>query len=1060
MNEFDYSIVSNPEIFQQNRLPAHSDHAFYEPGLAKDCTGAAGAPGTFSEGKTLKTSLNGLWKFSYAENYAKAVRGFEKNDYDVNAWADIRVPGHIQMQGYDKPMYVNTQYPWDGHEQIEPGQIPVDFNPTATYVRFWKMPASMRGREIHIVFKGVESGMVLWVNGAYVGYSEDSFTPHEFDLTKYLTEEGENRIAVQVFKWTAGSWCEDQDFFRFSGIFRDVEMVALPVVHVRDLRVKTLLNDSFDQAELALELDVKGLVADQMGAVEVRLVDGGENADAVIISAQKELRAGQNKFSWDVQNPILWSAENPHLYDLELRVLDEKGEAREIVREKVGFRRFEIQDSLLLLNGKRIVFRGVNRHEFSADTGRCITEEIIRKDLITMKRNNINAVRTCHYPNNSALYRLCDELGLYVIDETNLETHGIWDSIQRGLKPLEFSVPGNRPEFKELVLDRARSMLERDKNHACILLWSCGNESYGGINVFEISELLRNLDGTRPIHYEGIFRDRRYNATSDVESTMYATVADIKAFLAEHRDKPYVACEYSHAMGNSCGGLKKYTDLSDSEPLYQGGFIWDYIDQSITKKDRYGNEFQAYGGDFDDRPCDFNFSGNGIAYGKDRDPSPKMQEVKYDYQELKISADRKEGTDEIKWTILNRNLFTDSSVYDCELVTERNGRFVSVEHPEFNVKPLETLVVTTKMAFEAEEDCCEQSCNCDVYTYTLSFKLKKDTAWANKGHEIAFGQFVFDAKQEQAHSVKNAESGAKACCTETDANKHFTVTRGLINVGVRGEHFEALFSTLFGGLVSYKYAGREMLKAIPKPNFWRAPTDNDVANLIAFRAGQWKAASMYASHKHTHGYGETSYEVEEKENSVVVSFIYHLPTTPAADCKVRYEVFADGEIETTLSMDATAQIGELPAFEMLFKLDADFDHLKWLGLGPDETYPDRCGAKFGRYENLVKDNMAKYLVPQECGSKMNTRVACVTDGNGRGLKFMSDGLQFSALPYAPQEIENAMHPNELPPVLYTYVRIGLQMGVGGDDTWGALVHPEYLLDNSKPMEIRFRFKGI
>ncbi len=1056
-NKFDYSIVSNPQIFQQNRLAAHSDHEICEPRKVPGSEEITSAP-------ALKMSLGGFWKFSYAENYRTAVRGFEQNEYDVTGWADIKVPGHIQMQGYDKPMYVNTQYPWDGHEQIEPGQIPEKFNPTATYVKFFQIPGEMRGREIHIVFQGVESGMALWLNGHYIGYSEDSFTPHEFDLTPFLLEEGENRIAVQVFKWTAGSWCEDQDFFRFSGIFREAEIVALPDVHVRDLRVKTLLDDTFTAATLDLSLE-----ATAAGEVEVSLLGGKNNTkcnsdkNSALLTARLDMAEGINHYTFSVDHPALWSAEEPNLYALQLTVYNTSGEVKEIVSQKIGFRQIEIRDSILYLNGKRIVFYGVNRHEFSADSGRCITEDIIRRDLITMKRNNINAVRTCHYPNNSALYRLCDELGLYVIDETNLETHGIWDSILRGIREIDFAVPGDRPEFKELVLDRARSMLERDKNHACILLWSCGNESFGGRDLFELSELLRNSDGTRPVHYEGIFRDRRYNGTSDVESTMYATVADIKGFLAEHRDKPYIACEYSHAMGNSCGGLQKYTDLSDSEPLYQGGFIWDYIDQSITKKDRYGNEFQAYGGDFDDRPCDFNFSGNGIAYGKDRDPSPKMQEVKYDYQGIKISVEQSEApdtSDELVWTIFNRNLFTETAQYECEIVVERNGERAAVQRPQFNVRPLETGTVRTERLTEDVER--NDTARGDIYTYTMTFKLREDTAWARKGHEVAFGQYVSLPACRDISDLCQVTCGLTSGAGAMDAvrSDHFKVTRGLINVGVQGEHFEVLFSTLFGGLVSYKYAGREMLKAVPKPNFWRAPTDNDVANLLPFRASQWKTASMYASHKTNHGYGETSYVVEEREKSVIVGFTYHLPTTPATDCKVTYEVFADGEIETTLSMDASAQVGELPAFEMMFKLDADFDRLKWFGLGPEETYPDRCGAKLGRYENLVSENVAKYLVPQECGSKMRTFAAAVTDKKGRGIRFTSEGLQFSALPYTPQELENAAHPNELPPVLYTYVRIGRQMGIGGDDTWGALVHPEYLLDNSAPMEIRFRFKGI
>lgn len=1007
MEKFQYDIVKNPEIFMIHRMKAHSDHEFYrsEEQIASG----------FSDFKVL---LNGIWKFSYAKNINCAIENFYEEDYDCRSWDDIRVPAHIQMEGYDIPQYANTQYPWDGKEPVSPGEIPTEFNPVASYVTYFSLSDEMKDGPVYISFQGVESGMALWLNGSFVGYSEDSFTPSEFDLTPYVKRDGENKLAVQVYKWTAGSWCEDQDFFRFSGIFRDVYLYTVPQVHIRDMKIQTNLKDKYEEATLHLELEATGA-----GKAKIYLSD--EEIELVMSVSLKE---GENIIDIPVKEPKLWSAEQPNLYDLRIDIKDESDCLQEILAEKVGFRVFEMKNHMMYINGKRIVFKGVNRHEFSADSGRCIDDAIILKDIITMKQNNINAIRTSHYPNKTTLYRLCDEYGLYVIDETNLETHGTWDAIGRGLEPLESAVPGDRPEYLELILDRARSMYERDKNHPSILIWSCGNESYGGKDLLEMSECFRKWDNTRLVHYEGVAWDKRYPDTTDMVSTMYTPAAEITDYLKEHREKPYIVCEYTHAMGNSCGAMHKYMDLTEDEPLFQGGFIWDYIDQSLTKKDRYGVEFQAYGGDFGERPCDYNFSGNGICYGKDRDPSPKMQEVKYNYQNISVSIEGKTAT------VYNKNLFTNTKEFDAVILLERQGELVSKQVQQMDVEPL------TKKKFELSVEIPQD----DEYVLTLSFVLKKDMLWAKKGHEVAYGQCVYG-------KIK----------TEAPCNKPIRVTKAWCNVGVKGENFEVLFSEIHGGLVSYKYGGVELFKSVPKPNFWRPMTDNDIANLLPFRAGQWKLASMFSSYKYEHGRKATSYEVEESENTVTVSYTYHLPVKPAMDCKVSYRVFGDGEIEVTMTMDASSEVGELPEYSMLFTMDADYENLTWYGKGPEETYVDKTHAKVGVYSNKVADNMAKYLVPQECGNKTDVRYAKITDEKGRGLYISGDKLNLSVLPYSPHEIDNATHPTELPPVHYTFIRAGLmQMGVGGDDTWGALTHPEYHIDNHKQLTLAFRFRGI
>ena len=1014
MKTFDYSLVKDPQYFKDGRMDAHSDHTYYRDG---------------EEAKEKETSfrydLNGIWKFHYARNYGSAVPGFEKEEYCCKDWDDIRVPAHIQMEGYDVPQYANVQYPWEGHEDIHPGEIPEHFNPVASYVKYFEVPEEMRGKRLFISFQGAESGIALWLNGQFVGYSEDSFTPSEFELTEYV-KEGENKLAAQVFKWTASSWCEDQDFYRFSGIYRDVYLYTVPEVHVYDLQIRAIPDETLSTAALEIGTDTWG-----KGTVKITLSKDGET----VIEDKKALD-GEEIYSWKVEDPVLWSAEDPQLYDLVLEVYNEAGELQEVVPQKVGFRRFEMKDGIMTLNGKRIVFKGVNRHEFSSVSGRHVSEEELRKDLKIMKQNNINAIRTCHYPDASLIYQLCDEYGIYMIDETNLESHGSWD-VAEFTKDYTYVVPHDKPEWRDMMLDRANSMYQRDKNHAAILIWSCGNESFGGKDIFEMSQFFHKADPTRLVHYEGLCHDRRYNDTSDMESQMYPSVEAIKEFLAKDSSKPFICCEYTHAMGNSCGAMHKYTDLTDTEPKYQGGFIWDYIDQSIYKKDRYGKEFQAYGGDFGERPTDYNFSGNGIAYGGNRDASPKMQEVKFNYQNITAEV----SADSVK--VINKNLFVSTDIFDCKVTVAKNGKVIHKASLATAVAPLSEETYVLPLAKEEKPG---------EYTVTVSFHLKEDKAWAEAGHEVAFGQYVYQVEEPK----KTCPEGVK-------------VIRSTHNIGVRGAHFEVLFSVLNGGLVSYKYAGKEMIEAIPKPNFWRAPTDNDCGNLMGMRYGQWKLASMYLSHKNFRKgpYGPSNMpEVEVNEKSVKVAYTYIMPTTPTSECKLSYEVFGDGRVKTTLTYDPVKELGDMPEFGVIFKFNADYDRVEWYGLGEAETYADRKkGAKLGIYANKVADNIARYMVPQECGAKEEVRWAKVTDRKGRGMLFEMDEnngpMMFSALPYTPHEMENAMHPYELPEVHYTVVRVAKdQMGIGGDDSWGARTHEEYLLKTDKKMEFSFVFKGL
>lgn len=1027
MSNFDSNIIKNPEIFEQNRLAAHSDHVCYKNELEK------------IKGKSsLRYDMNGLWKFAYAKNQSLAPCGFEAADYDCKNWDEIRVPAHIQMEGYDVPIYTNTTYPWEADESIKPGEVPEIFNPVASYVKYFTIPENMKNKRVCISFQGVESGFALWLNGHYVGYSEDTFDPSDFELTDYIVE-GENKLAVRVWKWTSSSWCEDQDFYRFSGIFRDAFLYAVPCAHVEDLSVVPTLNDTFDEGTLSVSIK-----ADGDGIASVKLYELGDlsvekydKAKLLLEEFDIELRNKEIcEGSCNVKNPLLWSAEKPNLYEVKIIVKDTHGNEIEFISQLAGFRRFEMVDGLMKLNGKRIVFKGVNRHEFSSITGRVPNRNEVIKDIVTMKKNNINAIRTSHYPDDSMLYELCDIYGIYMIAENNLESHGTWEAYNKGYVDLDFVVPKDKPQWREMMLDRANSCYQRDKNHPAILIWSCGNESFGGKTIYEMSQLFRQLDKHRLVHYEGVFNDRSYNDTSDMESQMYTPVAGIEKFLAEHPEKPFICCEYTHAMGNSCGAMHKYTELTDREPRYQGGFIWDYIDQSIYKKDRYGKWFLTYGGDFGDRPTDGDFSGNGICYGGEREASPKMQEVKFNYQNISVDFD----SDYI-FTVTNKNLFVNTSVFDAFAILLADGEEVYRTKLQISVPPMDRasyeIPVTLKNSMiDVEKEYC----------IVVSFVLKENTIWEKAGYEIAFGQ----------HMIKKPVS-------EYSCDKSVELVVGNGNILVRGENFKALFSRMNLGMVSYVYGGVEMLpNTIPLPNFWRTPTNNDSGNMMPQRYAQWKIASMYVTTRQNQRFADTSPRVEKNDNNIAITYTYFMPTTPQSSCEVTYRVFGDGTIETTLSYDPVKELGDMPEFGMMFKLDADYDTVKWYGLGPQETYEDRQhGGKYGVYENKVADNIAEYLVPQESGNKCRVRYAKVMDKKGRGMLFFGDELSFSALPYTPHELENAAHHFELPPVHYTVVRVAKkQMGVGGDDSWGSHTHPEYLLDVSEKMEFTFCFRGI
>ena len=972
--------LANPEIYEVNREKAHSDHTY-----------------TTKDGN-LRQSLNGTWKFNYTEHPDSRPADFYKTDFDVTSFDDIIVPGHIQLQGYDKPQYVNTQYPWEGHEQLVPPQIPKKGNPVGSYVKLFDVDKKLLGKETFISFQGVETAIYVWLNGEFVGYSEDSFTPSEFNITPYLKEKN-NKLAVEVYRYSTASWLEDQDFWRFSGIFRDVYLYAVPEIHVRDMKVIADYDYENGNGILATELDIIG---DSDYEIKLTLTDK---------NGIKVYEGNTANVSASIPDIMPWSAEQPNLYTITAEISSDS-EIIETAETKIGFRTFELKDGIMCLNGKRIVFKGINRHEWNAEGGRVVTEDDMLWDIRFMKQNNINAVRTCHYPNNSLWYQLCDEYGIYLIAETNLESHGTWQKM--GACEPSINVPASLPEWKEACLDRARSMYERDKNHASVLIWSCGNESYCGDDIAAMADYFHEVDSTRLVHYEGVVWNRKYDHITDMESRMYAKPDEVEEYLKQNTGKPYISCEYMHAMGNSLGGMKLYTDLEDKYEAYQGGFIWDYIDQSL-----YKDGVLVYGGDFDDRASDYGFCTNGIVYA-DRTYSPKVSEAKRLYSNIRMSLEN--GV----LTVENRNLFTDTSGYIFKVTLEKEGDILSAEEHRLNISAGEKGSV--KIGLEVPE-------NGGEYVLTAYAVLAEDTIWAEKGHEISFAQQI----------VKTPEITAPMTAHKAE------IVYGDFCIGVNGEGFSMQFDKREGGVSSLVYNGVEYITRAPKVSFFRAHTDNDTGAGYPCENAQWQIAGKCAK--------LLGFETKENADSLEVTFKFLAPTVPSFEYKVTYIAYFDGRLGVKAEYDGVKGLSDMPVFAMDFKMKKQYDKFTFYGMGPDENYIDRNnGARLGVYTLTALENFTKYLNPQECGNRTGVRYVNVYEENGAGLNFTAteNPFEMSVLPYNAYELDNAMHRDELPDPTYTWVRIAAkQMGVGGDDSWGAPVHKEFKINSEEAMSLEF-----
>jgi len=956
--------------------------------------------------------LNGKWNFNWAATPEDRPKDFYKNNYDVSKWNDITVPLNWQLAGYGKPYYVNIPYVF----KKNPPKIDHNINSVGSYRRDFKVPDNWDNRQIFLHFAGVESAFYLWINGKKVGYSQGSRTPAEFNITKYL-KKGINNLAVEVYRFSDGSYLECQDFWRLSGIFRDVYLFSTPPIHIRDFEVQTILDDKYKDAELKILAKVNNLGTDDYKnlQIEAALL----NASGKVVVSSEKLNA-HNEYlpptaeatfilKTKIKDPLKWSAEKPNLYTLILTLKDEDGKTIEIESTKVGFRKVEIKNGLLMVNGQPILIKGVNRHEHDPDTGHYISKESMLNDIFLMKSNNINTVRTCHYPDDPLWYELCDEYGLYLIDEANIESHGM------GYIPDE--TLANKPEWKNAHLDRIVSMVERDKNHPSVIIWSMGNEAGDGTNFQAASDWIHHRDPSRPVHYERA----GMRPHVDIISPMYSHLPKLIEYAENNHDRPLILCEYAHAMGNSLGNFQDYWDVIEKYDVLQGGSIWDWVDQGLRKKTADGREFWAYGGDYGEDKSDYNFCINGVVL-PDRGETPKLAEVKKVYQNIGV---KNIDSDKGRIKIINKYFFTNLNEFTPHWALLENGSViqkgtlkpVNIE-PQRSKKiliPLKSFKLTTG----------------NEYFLNIAFRLSEDTPWAKKGYVIAREQ----VKLPNNLSVTPIDISSLPAL-KIDENDNI--------VTISGDKFELKFDKKSGLLTSYKFNNTELIKNGPVPNFWRAPTDNDFGNRMPKRCKDWRISSDKRKLK--------SFDVKKlTDNAVNVMVNYSFPA-PAV-YKISYTVYGNGEIKIdNFLMPFENDLPELPRLGLKMEMPKGFEKLSFYGRGPHENYWDRKTSAFvGLYKSTVDEQYVPYVSPQENGYKTDVRWFSLLNDQGVGLMVAGNPLIcFSALHYTiddlTQKKRGTKHPTDLQRKNFISLNIDYkQTGVGGDNSWGAMTLDKYTL---------------
>ena len=946
-------------------------------------------------------SLNGAWKFHFAKDPAQKAVGFEETDHDVSSWENINVPGHWEMQGWSVPIYLDEEYPFPP----DPPFVPHDYNAVGSYVKTFELDENWNGRDIFIHFGGVRSAFYFWLNGEFIGYSQGSKTPAEFDITdKVIT--GDNRIAVQVYRFSDGSYLEGQDTWRVSGLERDVYLYAVPKTRISDLFVKAELNDDLKSGYFSLDID---FLQDDETAEEMTIKAVLTGSSEILFDSTAVVKKSiLFEAVIDQINP--WSAEYPYLYNLQINLINSQKEVIESLTQQVGFKRVEIIDGNLLVNGKAIMFRGVNRHEWDPVRGRSITEEIMVKDIKLMKENNINAVRTSHYPNQKRWYELCNKYGLYVIDEANIEAHGMQ------FHENSYGHIANDPTWTAQWIDRGKRMVERDKNQPCIIMWSMGNEAGDGENFVKLYEWIKSRDNTRPVVYQPAW----YEDHTDVVFPMYKNIEFISEYAEKKTDKPLILCEYAHAMGNSVGNLQDYWDAFEKYDALQGGFIWDWVDQVILKTAENGTDYWAYGGDFGDEFAenDSNFCANGLI-AADRTINPHMHEVKKVYQPVQFEAD-KLSRGRIKVT--NRYDFIDLNHLDFEWFIKGNDKIIS----SGKMGKLDLIAgESQKLTFSLSGIIPEQGVE---YFLMIRAKTNQNHPLISKGHIVAWEQFQLPISREL---TTTPSTDMPVIILDTDAG-----------IEVHGEAFSVIFNSATGQIKQYIYNGIEIFINPIEANFWRAPNDNDLGNGMPKRTGLWKNVS-----------DSLKTEVIRSEVKNGLAHIEVKSSYLSINLNSVYKVYGNGiiNIDNKYSI-ADTSLPEIPRIGIKMSLLGDFDELAWFGRGPHESYSDRkTSAAVGLYHGSVWEQTFQYVRPQETGNKTDVRWMALSNGKiglmAKGAPTFDGSVHqypYEDLDYVPKGQKHGKLDIQQKDQVDWLIDLK-QMGVGGDNSWGARPHDKYTL---------------
>ncbi|MDA3893093.1 MAG: DUF4981 domain-containing protein [Salinivirgaceae bacterium] len=983
----------NPEVFRINKEQPHAWFIPYES-IEQAQTGDPNQSAYYQ-------LLNGNWDFKFLKNPNQVPDNFFAIDYKISDWKKIPVPSNWQLQGYDYAIYTNIQYPFKAPE----GKwVPEDYNPTGLYRYEFSVKDSWKDNEVFIVFGAVKSAFYLWINGEKVGYSEDSKTPAEFNLTKYL-KPGKNLLAMEVIRWSDGSYLEDQDFWRLSGIERDVFLVATPKTRIVDYTVSSKLDASYAKGVFGLDIEIAN------GKEETSITCQILDEEKEIFS--KELKVKNNKVDFGETSLEVkpWTAETPNLYTLNIE-LKKSGKLIQAISQKIGFRTVEISGNQLKVNGVPISIRGVNLHEHHATTGHVIDLQTRIKDIQLMKQSNINAIRTSHYPQDPVFYELCNEYGMYVVDEANIESHGMGYDLDKTL--------ANKPLWLQAHLDRTQNMVERDKNQACVIIWSLGNEAGNGSNMRATYKWIKENDASRPVQYER--SDLEFN--TDIFCPMYAGMDWMEWYALGKETRPLIQCEYAHAMGNGVGNLQDYWDLIYKYDKLQGGFIWDWVDQGLETKNDKGETYWAYGGDFGPKnvPSDGNFCSNGIV-NPDRTPHPKLIEVKKVYQPIYFSSvNLNKGEVEI----INHHSFLNTSEYEFSFVIEGNGKTLH-QSKAFSVD----LAPLSKKTIDLNIPKIEVRPNVE-YFLNVYAKTKKETELIKAGHIVAFEQFKLPLGIVQIE--KQIPEGKLLLNQENNV------------ILITSEGFSATINKATGWISSYKLSNTELLLMPIEPDFWRAPTDNDYGNKMPERCEIWKDLQQKFKVKRI-------VANQPSENIVKVDVDFYIDSIYKT-ARVSYAIYADGAIEISSWFNLTYSKGEeIPRIGFRTRLPKEFNQFEYFGRGPHENYCDRNTSAFvGLYKSSVMDQYFEYSRPMEGGYKTDVRWAKLSNAQGMGLEVSGEQLLgTSALPYSRELLDDGImkaqrHSTDLVSENFTEWHFDLkQMGVGGDNSWGALPHDEYMI---------------